>query len=61
MVGAAGGAAGSGTSGAGGAFEESLEDFDEIMGAEREAMASRGVGSAADEALGGATDPGGMA
>ena len=31
------------------AFNESLGDFDQIMGAEREQMAAQGIGSAADE------------
>ena len=42
-----------------GIFNESLEDFDEIMGAEQEAIARGGVGSAADEGFGGAGAPGG--
>ena len=37
-----------------GIFNESLEDFDEIMGAEQEAIARGGIGSAADEGFGGA-------
>ena len=40
-------------------FNESLEDFDEIMGAEQEAIARGGVGSAADEGFGGSGTPGG--
>ena len=58
-----GGAGGTGAAGrvseAEGIFNESLEDFDEIMGAEQEAIARGGVGSAADEGFGGAGSPGG--
>ncbi len=58
-----GGAGGTGAAGrvsqAEGIFNESLEDFDEIMGAEQEAIARGGVGSAADEGFGGAGTPGG--
>ena len=49
-----------------GVFNESLEDFDAIMGAEREQMAAQGIGSAADEvfreagSVGGATGSGTM-
>ncbi len=32
-----------------GAFNQSLEDFDQIMGAEQEQMAAQGIGSAADD------------
>ena len=52
------GAGGTGATGrvsdAEGIFNESLEDFDEIMGAEQEAIARGGIGSAADEGFGGA-------
>ncbi|MCZ6498271.1 MAG: hypothetical protein O6765_06065, partial [Gammaproteobacteria bacterium] len=40
------------------AFNRSLEEFDAIMGDEREAMARAGVGSAADDAFGAAGDIG---
>ncbi len=43
------------------AFGQSLEDFDDLMGQEREAMARTGVGTAADEALGQAGNPGASA
>ena len=64
----AGGAGGRGAAGrvseAESIFNESLEDFDEIMGAEQEAIARSGVGTAADEGFGsdgasGAGGPGG--
>ncbi|MBD08017.1 MAG: hypothetical protein CMD70_04775 [Gammaproteobacteria bacterium] len=32
-----------------GAFNQSLEDFDQIMGAEQEQIAAQGIGSAADD------------
>jgi hypothetical protein len=38
-----------------------LEDFDDLMGSEQEAMARTGVGTAADEALGDAGSVGGGA
>ena len=41
-----------------GAFDRSLEEFDAILGEEREAMARSGVGTAADEAFGAAGDIG---
>ena len=54
-------AGGSGAAGrvseAEGTFNESLDDFDEIMGAEQEAIARSGVGTAADEGFGGAGAP----
>jgi hypothetical protein len=46
------------TNGAEEAFDQSLEDFDDLMGSEREAMARTGVGTAADEAFGSAGTPG---
>jgi hypothetical protein len=49
----AGGQAGTAGQAAGAeeAFDRSLEDFDDLMGQERETMAQTGVGTAADEAL----------
>ena len=44
-----------------GVFNESLEDFDAIMGAEREQMAAQGIGSAADEVFRDAGSIGGAA
>jgi hypothetical protein len=41
-----------------GAFNRSLEEFDAIMGEERESMARAGVGTAADEAFGAAGEIG---
>jgi hypothetical protein len=40
-------------------FDRSLGDFDGIMQGEQEAIARTGGGTAADEALGGAANPGG--
>ena len=39
-------------------FNQSLEEFDSIIGAEREAIASSGIGSAADQAFGSASSIG---
>lgn len=52
---------GSGGAGSGGSdeFDRSLGEFDGIMQGEQEAVARSGGGSAADEALGSAANPGG--